>query len=150
MDIIGHYNNLVFEPVGHFAFSSSDDVIYYDHVQLKRETNEARLALLHEVSHALLGHFTYASDFELLVMEAEAWHKTMQLCDDFGVRVDQAYIEDCISTYDAWLTARSTCPACQNLCLSSKQPDIYTCFACGAKWLASSDRFNRVEQTQLV
>lgn len=147
MDIMRHYNELKFEPIDYFAFSASEDVVYYDHVELASDSNEARLALLHEISHALLGHFTYSSDFELMIMEAEAWHKTKQLCDSFGVQLDEAYIEDCIHSYDHWLTTRSTCPNCKNFCLSSKQPDTYRCFVCGCKWQTTSDRFSRVEQS---
>jgi hypothetical protein len=32
-------------------------------------------ALLHEAAHALLGHTTYNSDFELLMLEVDAWEK---------------------------------------------------------------------------
>lgn len=147
MDIVKHYSELSFEPTDYFAFSASEDKIFFDHVELSTDSNESRLALLHEVSHALLGHFTYASDFELLIMEAQAWHKTKELCERFEVAVDTAYIQDCIDSYDHWLTARSTCPTCHNLCLSNGQPDSYKCFVCGCKWQASSDRFSRVSLT---
>lgn len=147
MDIVNHYSELSFEPTDYFAFSASEDKIFFDNNELSTQSNESRLALLHEVSHALLGHFTYSSDFELLIMEAQAWHKTKELCEYFDVVVDNSYIQDCIDSYDHWLTARSTCPNCQNLCLNSKQPDSYSCFVCSCAWHASSDRFSRVSLT---
>ncbi len=149
MDIVAHYNELIFEPSDYFAFSASEECIYFDEAELAH--NHGRLALLHEVSHALLGHFTYASDFELLVMEAQAWHKTAELCEAFDVSVDHTYINACIDSYDAWLCDRSTCPRCNNLCLATRQnQDRYRCFSCGCRWQATSNRFDKVGITVLT
>jgi hypothetical protein len=96
------------------------------------------LALLHEISHAKLQHFHYRFDFELFVMEARAWHLTRNLAKKHRVRVDEAYIEDCIDSYDNWLTKRATCPKCSTFNIQ-KAPNQFVCYSCTTCWQVSED-----------
>lgn len=137
MDIMTSFNRHQFVDSGYFAYDASEDVIHYDGSELG--SNQGRLSLLHEISHAELGHFSFINDFELLIMEAQAWHLTKQLSSDFAVEVDDAYIQACIDTYDHWLSKRSCCPDCKNFCLPTKNRHVFTCFLCGCRWEASTN-----------
>ena len=63
MEIIAAYPEQRFLPAGYFAYDASEDIVNYDPGLLRR--NSGKLALLHEISHAILGHFHYRFDFEL-------------------------------------------------------------------------------------
>ena len=141
MDIMTSYADLVFEAGNYFAYCAADELIYY--VDAELDTEQGRLALLHEVSHALLGHFNYGSDFELLVMEAQAWHKTKQLAPRFELDIQDDYIGYCIDTYDQWLTRRATCPKCANFCLQRAE-NSFSCFMCGCRWEVGQERSQKV------
>lgn len=144
MEIIAHFEQFVYLPGSRFAFDSSCDVINY--VQAELASNAGKLALLHETSHALLGHFHFSSDLELFMMELSAWRQTAKLARQFDIQLDQAYIEDCIDSYDHWLEQRSTCPTCGNFCLSDRAHH-YHCFICATEWDIATDRDSAVIQT---
>lgn len=99
-------------------------------------------SLLHELAHALLSHREYQSDFELLKLEAQAWHQAQQLGLAYGVRISDRHIQRCLDTYRDWLHRRSTCPTCG---LRSLQRDErhYDCANCGTRWSVTTERFNR-------
>lgn len=130
---------LSFVPGATFTWSPKHKQIVY------RETAEgeaAKWSLLHEVGHALLKHEDFDSDFDLLVMEMEAWERAKLLAKDFGITIDADHIEDCLDTYRDWLYQRSTCPTCTS---SSLQVDkrTYACFNCDMEWQVSSSRHCR-------
>ncbi len=147
MDIIASYAKYTFVPSGYFAFDASEETIHYDEAEI--QSNKGKLSLLHEVSHAELGHFTFSNDFELLIMEAQAWHLTKRLCNRFDVPVDDAYIQECINSYDHWLSTRSSCPHCYNFCLPTKDPHTFRCFLCGCSWQASANPHEAITLTVL-
>lgn len=120
-----------------FCWSPSDNSVTYCIGK-----DKAPLSLLHEASHAFLGHKSYSTDFELLLMEVEAWEKAKELAENYNVSVDEDYIQDRIDTYRDWLHQRSTCPRCQNVSLQSNSY-TYTCHNCNASWKVSSSRFCR-------
>jgi hypothetical protein len=95
--------------------------------------------LLHELSHALLGHQDYKKDISLLEMERDAWQYAK---DTLGPSYDQVISEDTIEnaldSYRDWLHARSTCPACQATGIQTK--DEYKCLACRGKWRVNEAR----------
>ena len=99
-------------------------------------------SLFHELGHALLGHNTYRSDFELLKLESAAWHKAKELAQPFGHAIDNDHIEDCLDTYRDWLYQRSTCPHCTS-CSLQIDPKTYCCFNCGGTWQVSASRLCR-------
>lgn len=141
MDIIRSFDELTFLPSGYFAYDAASEVINYNPDDLQEHLG--RLSLVHEISHALLNHFNYSYDIELLLMEIDAWAKTRELCNKLGLAVDEDYISDCIESYDSWLTARSTCPKCNNFCMQ-KAPNRFRCFLCGCEWKVNDRKDCRV------
>jgi len=70
------------------------------------------LLLLHEVSHAILGHTTFKTDVERLRMERDAWDKARTLAVEYRVETDEDKIQDELDTYRDWLHQKSRCPKC--------------------------------------
>ena len=68
------------------------------------------LLALHEVSHAVLGHYTFKMDVERLKMEMAAWEKARELALRYGVSVDEDLIQGELDTYRDWLHQKSRCP----------------------------------------
>jgi hypothetical protein len=131
---------LKFEAGQTFSWSPKSDTVTY-----KEEVSESKLStwsLLHEVGHAILAHKTYESDFELVLLEATAWHKAIEIAKNYQVEIDKEHVEDCIDTYRDWLHKRSACPIC---CRQSLQvsPKLYRCYNCGSSWQVSAARFCR-------
>ncbi len=144
MDIIRSFDELTFLPSGYFAYDAASETINYDPDELNQALG--RLSLVHEISHAVLNHFNYSYDIELLLMEIEAWYKTRELCEKIGLEVNEDYITDCIESYDTWLTARSTCPKCSNFCFQ-EAPNQFRCFLCGCQWKVNDRKDCRVVRT---
>lgn len=117
-----------FEPSDEFRWSPPGKTIYYD----PRSNDPA--SLLHELSHAILGHADYLRDIQLLEMERDAWHfaKT-QLGPAYATPIGEASIEDALDTYRDWLHARSQCPKCLATGIQSKKY-LYKCLACRSQW----------------
>jgi hypothetical protein len=99
-------------------------------------------ALLHETAHALLGHCSYQSDFELLVLEVEAWDKACEISKEVGVKINEDHIQDCLDTYRDWIHQRSTCPTCGTVSFQRSARE-YRCHNCHSIWTVSSSRFCR-------
>lgn len=99
-------------------------------------------ALLHEVSHALLGHQTYHTDVELLQLEVAAWARAEQLAADFDIHIEADHIQDCLDTYRDWLHGRSICPTCTTRSLQQSDHH-YRCHNCHTSWRVSASRFCR-------
>lgn len=99
-------------------------------------------ALLHELSHALLSHSEYSSDFELLKLEVAAWNKAQTLQNKYHVTINPDHIQNCLDTYREWLYQRSTCPTCNNTCLQTSLNE-YRCFNCHSTWKVTIARFCR-------
>lgn len=94
---------------------------------------EAKLLLLHELGHYLLGETDYHSDIELLEIEAKAWAEAEELCAKYGVKYDEDFAEDRLDSYRDYLHRVSLCKVCQ---LSGYQDERgrYHCPLCGATW----------------
>jgi DNA-directed RNA polymerase subunit RPC12/RpoP len=99
-------------------------------------------SLLHELSHALLDHQKYTTDFELLKMETEAWHKATEISPKYGLEINQDHVQNCLDTYRDWLHRRSRCPRCGMHVLQDNQGS-YKCFNCQTKWSVTDKRFTR-------
>jgi hypothetical protein len=93
-----------------FFWSPKDKSVTY--ASVSAQPLIARWSLLHEVSHGILGHMSYKSDFELMELEVAAWHKAQELGKQYDVEIDPEHIQDCLDTYRDWLHRRSTCPTC--------------------------------------
>lgn len=122
-----------------FFWSPKDQTVFYD---AKKLNEPGRWALLHELSHCLLRHTTYKTDFELLQLEVAAWHKAEALAVTYGLKIDQNHIQNCLDTYRDWLHARSECPSCSEHGLQTNST-TYTCLNCHTEWKVSSARFCR-------
>jgi hypothetical protein len=123
-----------------FFWSPKDKSVTY--ASVSAQPLIARWSLLHEVSHGILGHMSYKSDFELMELEVAAWHKAQELGKQYDVEIDPEHIQDCLDTYRDWLHRRSTCPTCGTVSLQ-KDSETYNCFNCRTTWRVSSSRFCR-------
>lgn len=123
-----------FTEAEHFSWSPTEQTILYS----ATEPN-ARLLLLHELSHALLGHSEYRRDVELLAMETAAWEEARVRAKELGVEPDEDVAQDHLDTYREWLHARSTCPNCS---ANGYQIDAlrYECPACTHRWRVNEAR----------
>lgn len=141
MEIIDKYPRMRFAPTGYFAFDAATEVIHYDPKRINSKIG--RLSLLHEISHALLGHFHYDYDLELLSMELAAWQRTQELAQKHSISYDNQYADSCIESYDAWVQQRATCPECEQFS-SQIADDEYRCFACTTRWKVAGELNERV------
>lgn len=133
------YPHITFTSSSTFYWSPKEQTVYYD---ATKKADPAAWALVHELSHGLLEHKTYKTDFELLQLEAEAWHKAKEVGARYGIVIQEDHIQDCLDTYRDWLHARSKCPACGEHGLQQKNGD-YVCINCENSWHVSSERFCR-------
>lgn len=134
------YPDIAFIEGDAFYWSARDKSVTYAVVSTQPEI--ALWSLLHEVSHGILGHTDYESDFELVNLEVAAWRHAGKLSKTYGIAIDPEHIQDCLDTYRDWLHRRSTCPNCS---VVSTQTDsrTYQCYNCKAVWHVSNSRFCR-------
>ena len=131
---------LTFEAGEEFCWSPKTQTIVY--AADVEDTTVGAWSLLHEVAHALLDHKRYASDFELLHLEAAAWQRATELAQTYGQRISSDHIQDCLDTYRDWLHQRSTCPLCGTTSLQ-ETARTYRCHNCGTTWTVTASRFCR-------
>ncbi len=135
------YPSIGFEPGPRFSWSPAKNQVIYK-FDYDTKDSMAIWSLFHELAHATLGHSTYKSDFELLSLEAAAWHKARELAQAYKYKVSADHIEDCLDTYRDWLYQRSTCPQCTS-CSLQIDSKTYCCFNCGGTWRVSASRLCR-------
>lgn len=136
------YPEITFTQADTFYWNPRKQTVCYD---LKDTSAAAEWSLLHELSHGLLGHSDYRTDFELLLMETSAWEKASELQQRFTPKsqpIDEDHIQDCLDTYRDWLHSRSICPTCDQVGLE-EQSGQYLCVNCLESWRVSSQRFTR-------
>lgn len=127
------YPQFSFKPSDNFLWSSSDNTIYYD------DKNDNKHAfLLHELSHALIGHSNYDSDIQLIAIERQAWDRAKDLATSYGVTISDQIIQSTLDSYRDWLHARSTCPDCKATGLQIE--NNYVCPACNHRWHVNEAR----------
>lgn len=127
------YPELSFVPGEEFRWLPSTSEIEYT---LDDPLADARL--LHEVSHALLGHKTYKRDIELIAIERDAWgYAKTHLGPLFSIIIPVSVIDDDMDTYRDWLHSRSICPSCGANGIQMAQRE-YKCVACLQKWRVNS------------
>ena len=97
-----------------------------------------RYSLLHELGHALLEHYSYKLDIELLKLEAAAWERARSLAPQYGFKISQAYINQCMDTYRDWFLSRCRCPNCDLAGLQSRLNLRYRCPNCFLNWSVPS------------
>ncbi len=121
-------------------WSPKDRIIYFD-------TLDKPIYLIHEVGHALLGHNSYDSDLELLMLESAAWAKAKEIAQELGVALTDDEAEDSLDTYRAWLHKRSLCPTCDQIGIQTNLTR-YACINCPSTWIVSKSRFCRAYRKQ--
>ena len=128
------YPQFKFVPSKDFIWSSSDNTIYYDN-----KSPDLSLLLLHELSHALLGHNQYDRDIQLITMERQAWDYTIELAPSFGLEIPDNLAQSTLDSYRNWLHSRSICPKCQATGMQTDKRQ-YSCPVCGYNWRVNEAR----------
>jgi len=128
------HSDISFVESEQFSWSPTAQTVFYN-----PEQAHAPVLLLHELSHALLGHNEYRRDIELIAMETAAWESAVEQATTFNVRVNDDVIQDHLDTYREWLHARSTCPSCS---ANGYQVEAfrYECPACAHSWRVNEAR----------
>lgn len=126
-----------------FYWSPATQQIFYKSDVHEAELNSATHAILHELSHALLGHRSYTTDFELVQMELAAWEHAKQLLIRYGFTISEDHVQDCLDSYRDWLYKRSICPTCSTKSIQCNEKNSYQCFNCRTHWKVTSSRFCR-------
>lgn len=131
--------SLNFKAGKSYYWSPKERTIFY---QSDDKSPVGLWTLLHETCHGLLGHATYQSDFELVMLEVDAWEKVEELGTELGVKIDQDHVQDCLDSYRDWQYKRSLCPRCE---LGGIQinTQTYSCMFCSDTWKVSAARFCR-------
>jgi len=129
-----NYPQLSFKKGDHFLWSPSENAVYY----CDKIRNQSIL-LLHELSHALLGHTSYESDIQLITMEREAWDYAIKLAPSYNIEAPSQVIESTLDSYRDWLHDRSTCPNCTATGLQVNKHS-YQCPACNHQWRVNEAR----------
>lgn len=132
-------SELEFTASKSYYWSPKDRAVFY---QENDKTDVGQWTLLHEACHGLLKHKSYQSDFELVLLEVAAWEKAEELAEEFGLKIDQDHVQDCLDSYRDWQYKRSLCPSCE---LGGIQinTSTYKCMFCNDTWHVSAARFCR-------
>ena len=77
------------------------------------EESGAKLLVLHELGHAVLGHKEFKTDVERLKMEVEAWEKARELAGVYQIDFNEEMMQDELDSYRDWLHKKSRCPKCE-------------------------------------
>jgi hypothetical protein len=126
--LITSHPQFTFIEGDNFLWSSFDNTIYYD-----RSAKDKSVYLLHEISHALLGHSNYDRDIELVSMERQAWDYTLKLAPKYNLVVPESIIQSTLDSYRNWMHERSTCPECESSGLQINK-NSYMCPCCNHAW----------------
>lgn len=129
------FPEFIFESSTEFWWSATNNTVHYD-----LKTADGNAFLLHELSHAVLGHVGYQCDIDLIKLERDAWeYAKSSLGPHYDAPIDESTAEDNLDTYREWLHSRSTCPDCSATGLQMKQQH-YRCLDCGAIWRVNEAR----------
>lgn len=132
--IKNNYPQFSFKKGEKFLWSSSDNTIYYGSLAA-----DGIVSLLHELSHALLGHSCYGQDVQLITMERQAWDYTLKLAPIYNVTITDEIVQSNLDSYRDWLHARSTCPNCHANGLQTDKFK-YKCPVCNNSWRVNEAR----------
>lgn len=128
------YPQFVYKRGDSFLWSPSDRTIYYSD-----NLDSQAIFLLHELSHALLGHTSYDQDIQLISMERSAWDHTKGLASQYNIDISDEVIQSNLDSYRDWLHSRSVCPKCGANGLQTDKK-AYKCLACANKWAVNEAR----------
>lgn len=117
-----------------YLWNSGDGTIFY------KPSPADYPALMHELSHAMLGHKSYKRDIELIEMECKAWdYARLVLAKEYEITIHNDDVDEALDTYRDWLHARSTCPNCAATGIETDK-HLYKCIACGTLWQVNEAR----------
>jgi len=139
------YPAITFVQGDEFHWSPADNTVTY----CVTKDGSASSQLLHELSHALLGHTDYSRDITLLKMERDAWEKAQEIAVPYGITITDEIIQNHLDTYRDWLHDRSTCPTCGATGLQSTK-DTYRCVACTEQWRVNEAKTCELRRYKLV
>jgi len=142
-EIIDNYSQFSFEKADTFSWQPSDNTIYYN-----PNDSNVLILLLHEVSHALMGHKQYSSDIGLLKIEQETWARTVELANSLDVTVCMDDIQLNLDTYRDWMHERSKCPSCKSTGVQIKL-NTYECPACNNRWKVNQAKECRLKRQNI-
>lgn len=140
-NIMADYRQFRFAPAKQYKWSPSNSTIYFS--KDMAGSKNGLWSLLHELGHALLGHREFSSDIELIKIERAAWDRALMVAGNYGLSIDENYIEDCMDTYRHWLSERSRCPQCQHTGLQLDGGE-YNCINCNCSWQVSDSQACKV------
>jgi len=138
---LGDYcgDKLSFVAAESYYWSPKDKTVFY---QMKDKSEVGIWTLLHEACHGLLDHRSYKSDFELVLLEVEAWEQAEKLATKFDIKIEHDHVQDCLDSYRDWQFKRSLCPRC-DLGGIQINASSYKCIFCTDVWHVSAARFCR-------
>ena len=120
-----------------YYWSPSTQAIYYSPLE---DGSINFPILLHELSHALLGHSEYKKDIDLIKMERDAWEKAFEIAPKYGISISPDLIEESMNSYRDWMYERSLCPTCGAVGIEVSGKS-YKCIACsGPQWRPNEAR----------
>jgi len=140
-EIIADFPQFRFKKSRKSFWSSPNDTIYY---------NSSAVELLHEISHALLGHTNYTTDVDLVQKERAAWTKAKQLAKKYDIHIPDKKVEYDLDSYRDWLHVQSTCPTCSQNGVQNPDTLQYHCFACNTVWKVNHNPYKRVKRTKIT
>ena len=132
------YPNIKFRAAKQFSWSPRTQEVLF----VVKSNKTGQWSVLHELSHALLGHNSYMYDYELIQLEIDAWEEALKIAPNYHQVIDEEHIQSCLDTYKDWLHRRSRCPVCEHQGIQD-QPTLYRCFNCHASWRVTASRFCR-------
>lgn len=142
------FPSIKFEEGSFFVWHPQNRQISYSPIKNLQDI----ASLLHEVSHAELGHTVFNLDIELLSHEVAAWdYAKCELATKFGVQLEEDFIDEQLDTYRLWLHNRSLCPQCGVNGFQANQ-NTYSCSNCRCKWRVNEARtcnLKRIKQLDL-
>ena|ERR1035437_522009 len=134
------YPDIQFVEDSSFSWSPKTKQVFYSQSSNNRD---AKYSIIHELSHALLNHTQYSTDYELLQLETEAWEHAKLIAKKYKIEISDNHIQDCLDSYRDWLYRRSICPTCGTKSVQYDNRNIYGCFNCHTTWNVTSARFCR-------
>ena len=116
------YPDFSFRPGRKFLFRPPKSIYYLE------DNENFRFLLLHELAHALLGHFSFDTSLERLKLERDAWEKTRVLCSELSVPFLDSLAEAELNTYRDWHHQKTLCKTCGLSCLEVSSESLYCPF----------------------
>ena len=139
-----NYPQFSFKQGDSFMWSPSENTIYYDDT-----ADNQPIFLLHELSHAILGHASYDRDIQLVAMERQAWDYTANLAPTYDIEIPADIIQTNLDSYRDWIHERSTCVSCKATGIQTDKSD-YSCPACNHKWRVNDARTCALRRYKLI